>query len=99
MATDAVAAETQRLLDEMHTARKPVLGNREPDPLAKARHDRAQDAVFEHRRMLRRVGQYFGDRPYPTPEMLADGYNPDRATGVRTADNETSPPTILKETS
>lgn len=99
MATDPTIAETKRIFDELAAARKGVVGNREPDPLKKARHDRAQDAAHEHRKMLRRVGQFVGDRAYPTDEQIAAGLDPDSVYGVRTANDETNPPSILKEES
>ena len=96
MAPDPIIAETQRVYDELNEAKAAVVGVAAPDPFAKARADRAMAAAHDHRKMLRQVGQFFGDRSYPDADQLAAGVDPNTVAGLRVADNETKAPTILE---
>lgn len=88
---DPFRTEHERVLAEYEAAKVDVVGNPNPDPFAKARLDRAMTALHEHRKMLRQVGQFFGDRPVP-PE--GSDLDPDKAVGLRVVDGESTPPTI-----
>lgn len=90
--TDSAVAETQRVLDEYLEAREPVVGNPDPDPFAKARFDRAQAALRDHRRTWRQIGQYVGDRPVSDDPTVDN----DTVAGIRTIDNETALPALLE---
>lgn len=91
--SDPVLVEAQRVYDEYQAAREGVVGNDSPDPFARARFDRAQQALREFRQMLRQVGQFVGDRP-----VAAEGSDvPDHAVvGIRSADNEAAAPVLLE---
>lgn len=87
MATDSHLSETERVMAEASEAREAYLANRD-DGLAKARNDRAMEALRATRQFWREVGVMVGDRPADI-----DGVP---VVGIRTADGEANAPTLTE---
>lgn len=75
--TDPLKDDIDRVYGEYHAARDAHDAN--PDPLSKARFDRAQVALQETRRQWREIGEVSGQR----------------GTFVQTADNSEPPPDLI----